>query len=81
MDWRAGTVRPNETPLNVATTGRKRLGSWAKIGKELTKGRGIEPPPTRTTSSCRSRLRPANGMPTDERSGDRAPSYTHHEFL
>ena len=38
----------------------KRFGSWAKIGRERTKGRGTEPPPTSRTSTCTSRLRPAN---------------------
>ena len=52
-------------------------GSVRRAGCFLTKGRGTEPPPTRTTS--RSRLRPASGMLSYERSGDRAPSYTHNE--
>ena len=70
-----------QSPLLHAPRVPGGAGSVRRSGDLLTNGRGTEPPPTNTTSSWRSRLRPAIGRLTHERSGDRAPSYKHHEFL
>ena len=60
------------TTTNVGIP-RRTFGSWAKIGKERTKGRGTEPPPTRVPVGAGS-VRRSGGIRTKGRGTEPPPT-------